>query len=74
MTDSIVFNDKSPIGTVELEKKMKFGTEFLYPVNIEAKIICELLNQTTITRRNCKDIVDLGFRIVIKGEATEVLS
>jgi len=75
MTEIIAeqYNDLHGFGMVKLLKQMKFGTEFLYPNNNTAIMFCKLLKQTTITRKNCKAIIEIGFKVTISSGDIEVL-
>lgn len=56
-----------PYITVKL--RTSYGTQFIYPVDDQAKTFCKLLGQTTFTPYNIKCIKELGYTIQV--ESTE---
>lgn len=49
---------------IELEKKTIYGSDYYYPINDQAKKLCELLGgQKTVTEKNIKKAKEMGFTI-----------
>jgi len=50
---------------IEVEKKTTYGSDYIYPVNEQARNACALLsNQKTLTEANIKGLKAMGFKIV----------
>jgi hypothetical protein len=56
--------------TFELQVRIVFGTERIYPMNEPAKRVTELLSRRTLKPEDLKILRDLGF--TIKWVANEV--
>lgn len=65
------------INVVLVEKQTKYGSEYIYPIDEQAKNICKALGgQKTLTPTNIKDFKKLGFIfkqcVILRGEPLEV--
>lgn len=49
---------------IEVEKKMHYGSQYIYPSNEQAHNACRLLNrQKTLTTKNIDDLKGMGFTV-----------
>lgn len=53
---------------IEVRIKRSYGNELFYPVNDDAKLLCELIGTTTITKDKLKKIREHGWDVKIKQE------
>jgi len=53
---------------VKVRSKESYGQERLYPMNHVAKVMCELLNQKTLTRHDLEVLGKIAAIHVVHGE------
>jgi hypothetical protein len=53
---------------LEVLVKKVYGNERFYPVSNDAKMVCELMKTTTLTRDQLRFCKDGGWRVTVKSE------
>ena len=50
--------------------KHVYGVQQLYPANEQARLVCKLLGQKTLTRENCAILKQMGFDLQPRADLT----
>lgn len=50
--------------TLELQVKLIYGTERIYPINETARKMADLLGRKTLTKEDIAKLKDMGFQMV----------
>lgn len=53
---------------IEVFRQNYYGKFFYYPINDNAKMLCKLLNQKSLTDDNIKIIKDFKWEVVVKND------
>jgi hypothetical protein len=64
--DNLSIQSQKP--TIEVALRHGYGNERFYPINEDAKLLCNLLNSVTLTKKQIKLCRDGGWKTVIQLE------